>query len=135
MHRAAKEAGIENSSATYGPILVRVGSGHVIPGLDDALIGCEPGDEAEIDVPPETIAKTKHGFGLPFGLWMERDSTLREMAVSSLRSFKKRGYVRPAYVDRLLQHHESSHAGYYGVMIWIVMMLEEWLAARERDAA
>ena len=33
----AREAGIENPSAAYGPIMVRVGSGHVIPGLDDAL--------------------------------------------------------------------------------------------------
>lgn len=54
---AANEAGIENPSATYGPILVRVGSGHVIPGLDDALVGREQGEEAEIDVPPEK------GFG------------------------------------------------------------------------
>ncbi len=54
---AAKEAGIENPSATYGPILVRVGSGHVIPGLDDALVGREAGEEGEIEVPPEK------GFG------------------------------------------------------------------------
>jgi FKBP-type peptidyl-prolyl cis-trans isomerase SlyD len=54
---AAKEAGIENPSATYGPILVKVGSGHVIPGLDDALVGREAGEEGEIEVPPEK------GFG------------------------------------------------------------------------
>ena len=54
---AAKEAGIENPAATYGPILVRVGSGHVIPGLDDALIGREAGEEGEVEVPPEK------GFG------------------------------------------------------------------------
>lgn len=53
----AKEAGIENPSATYGPIMVRVGSGHVIPGLDDALLGREAGEEGEIEVPPEK------GFG------------------------------------------------------------------------
>ena len=53
----AKEAGIENPSATYGPILVRVGSGHVIPGLDDALVGHEAGDKGEVEVPPEK------GFG------------------------------------------------------------------------
>jgi FKBP-type peptidyl-prolyl cis-trans isomerase SlyD len=54
---AAKEAGIENPSATYGPILVRVGSGHVIPGLDEALVGRTAGEEGEIEVPPEK------GFG------------------------------------------------------------------------
>lgn len=54
---AAKEAGIENPAATYGPILVRVGSGHVIPGLDEALIGRAAGEEGDIEVPPEK------GFG------------------------------------------------------------------------
>lgn len=53
----AKEAGIENPAAAYGPILVRVGSGHVIPGLDEALVDREAGEEGEIDVPPEK------GFG------------------------------------------------------------------------
>jgi asparagine synthase (glutamine-hydrolysing) len=86
-------------------------------------------------LPPETISKSKHGFGLPFGVWMKRDNALREITVESLRSFKKRGYLRPDYVDDLLRLHESSHAGYYGVMIWIVMMLERWLAVQEQPPA
>jgi asparagine synthase (glutamine-hydrolysing) len=86
-------------------------------------------------LPPETIAKSKHGFGLPFGLWMERDAALREIAIESLRSFKGRGYLRASYVDRLLHLHGASHADYYGVMIWIVMMLERWLAEQEKRPA
>ena len=85
-------------------------------------------------LPPETISKSKHGFGLPFGVWMKRDNALREVTIDSLRSFKTRGYLRPGYVDGLLRLHESSHAGYYGVMIWIVLMLERWLAAHEQPA-
>jgi len=83
-------------------------------------------------LPPETISKSKHGFGLPFGVWMKRDNALREITIESLRSFKKRGYVRPSYMDDLLRLHESTHADYYGVMIWIVMMLERWLATLEQ---
>lgn len=82
-------------------------------------------------LPPQTIAKAKHGFGLPFGLWMESDAALRGIANDSLASFKRRGYVKPGYVDRLLQQHQESHASYFGVMIWIVMMLERWLGANE----
>jgi asparagine synthase (glutamine-hydrolysing) len=86
-------------------------------------------------LPPETITKSKHGFGLPFGLWMQRDEALREMATESLRSFGARGVVKPEFVERLLHLHRSSHADYYGVMIWIVMMLERWLALHEPTAA
>jgi len=82
-------------------------------------------------LPPETLVKTKHGFGLPFGLWLQRDTALRELAHDSLTRFKRRGYVRPGYVDRLLHLHESSHASYFGVMIWIMIMLEHWLRAHE----
>ena len=82
-------------------------------------------------LPRATITKSKHGFGLPFGLWMERDAGLRAIALDSVRSFSKRGYMKPAYIDRLLAQHHSTHATYFGVMIWIVMMLERWLDAHE----
>ncbi|MDI6718933.1 MAG: FKBP-type peptidyl-prolyl cis-trans isomerase [Methanomicrobiales archaeon] len=49
----AKEAGIHNPSARYGPIMIRLGSGHVVAGLEDALMGAEVGGEGEVDVPPE----------------------------------------------------------------------------------
>jgi len=49
----AKEAGIHNPEAVYGPVLVRVGNRHVVVGLDDALVGKEAGDEGTVEVPPE----------------------------------------------------------------------------------
>jgi asparagine synthase (glutamine-hydrolysing) len=82
-------------------------------------------------LPPETIAKSKHGFGLPFGLWMQQDARLREIANDSLLAFRQRGMVKPVYLDQLLHQHQASHATYFGVMIWIIIMLEHWLRARE----
>jgi FKBP-type peptidyl-prolyl cis-trans isomerase SlyD len=49
----AKENNIHNGQALYGPVVVRVGSHHVIVGLDEALAGKDEGYEGEIDVPPE----------------------------------------------------------------------------------
>jgi asparagine synthase (glutamine-hydrolysing) len=31
----------------------------------------------------------------------------------------------------MLTMQRGQHASYYGVMIWVVMMLEQWLAANE----
>ncbi len=53
----AKESGMFNETALYGPMTVRAGSRHIIAGLDEDLIGKEVGYEGEIDVPPEK------GFG------------------------------------------------------------------------
>lgn len=80
-------------------------------------------------LPPEILVKKKHGFGLPFGLWLKQDRELHALALASLRAFRTRGVLRETYLDRLIAAHENRHADYYGVMIWVVMMLEQWLAA------
>jgi asparagine synthase (glutamine-hydrolysing) len=78
---------------------------------------------------PETLDKNKQGFGLPFGVWMSEDRALSELAYDSISAFRKRGYLNQRYTDRLLEEHRTGHAGYYGVMIWVIMMLEQWLSA------
>ena len=78
---------------------------------------------------PETLSKSKHGFGLPFGVWLNDDPALHAMASESLERFKSRGYVRPEYVDALWCQHRAGHSSYFGTMIWICMALEQWLEA------
>lgn len=78
-------------------------------------------------LPAEILTKSKHGFGLPFGLWMTTYKPLKELAYDSLLSFRKRGYLKGSYLDWLLKMHGTEHASYYGVMIWVLMMLEQWL--------
>ena len=78
-------------------------------------------------LPDAIIAKRKHGFGLPFGHWMVTHPRLREFAFASLSSFKARGYVRPAFIDELVDVSLPAHPGYYGELVWILMMLEQWL--------
>lgn len=82
-------------------------------------------------LPREIIDKSKHGFGLPFGLWMQTHPALRALANDSLSALRKRGMVQAAYLDRLLDQHRGGHASYYGVMIWVLMMLEQWLQQHE----
>ena len=72
---------------------------------------------------------SKQGFGLPFGVWMREDKGLRDITFDSLDSFKHRGYVNTDYIDTLLRLHQNEHASYYGVMLWVIMMLEQWLQA------
>lgn len=78
-------------------------------------------------LPPEILTKSKHGFGLPFGVWMHSHAPLRDLAYDSLHAFRGRGFVLPQYLDHLIEQHRTGHASYYGVMIWVIMMLEQWL--------
>lgn len=78
-------------------------------------------------LPAEIIDKKKHGFGLPVGLWMAEFEPLRELSRESLAAFRGRGILNPGYLDWLDRQHQSEHASYYGVMLWVLVMLEQWL--------
>ena len=77
-------------------------------------------------LPAEILAKQKHGFGLPVGAWLQSHAPLRALASDSLVTLRGRGIVRPEFIDKLLSDHLAAHAGYYGTMVWILMMLEGW---------
>lgn len=81
-------------------------------------------------LPDEILTKKKQGFGLPFGVWANTHPSLRALATDSLHSLTKRGVVRPDFIDTLLTKHLPEHPGYFGEMVWILMMLEQWLAAK-----
>jgi asparagine synthase (glutamine-hydrolysing) len=80
---------------------------------------------------PDTIlAKTKHGFGLPFGVWLKTHADLGELIYGLLGDFKSRRIVQPSFIDNLIIEHRAGHPGYYGYAIWDLAMLEAWLQAQ-----
>lgn len=78
-------------------------------------------------LPEEIITKKKHGFGLPFGLWACEHAGLQALARDALNSFRTRGIVRADFIDALLTTHLPAHPGYYGEMVWILMIMELWM--------
>lgn len=81
-------------------------------------------------LPDEILVKKKQGFGLPFGVWATRHPALLRLATDSLEALAARGIVRPDFIRTLVREHLPAHPGYYGEMVWILMMLEQWLAVR-----
>ncbi|MDD2777532.1 MAG: FKBP-type peptidyl-prolyl cis-trans isomerase [Methanocellales archaeon] len=75
--KIAKEFGIFNENAKYGANMIVVGSGHVIKGLDEDVVGKEVGYKGSVQISPEK------GFG-------ERDPALVETAMVS--KFEERPY-------------------------------------------
>ena len=78
-------------------------------------------------LPDEILVKKKQGFGLPFGVWTTQNEALKKIASDSVRGLVDRGILRAEFVDALLNKHLYEHPGYFGEMIWISMMLEQWL--------
>jgi asparagine synthase (glutamine-hydrolysing) len=78
-------------------------------------------------LPDEILTKKKQGFGLPFGVWLTRHAALKKLAVDSLASLSTRGIVRPEFIRELVDKRLAEHPAYFGEMVWIMMMLEQWL--------
>lgn len=83
-------------------------------------------------LPEQIINKSKHGFGLPFGIWLKDHQPLKELAYDAIHTLKKREYFQPQFLDHAIDMHQSIHAAYYGELIWILMMLELWFDGKGR---
>ncbi|MGH8769610.1 MAG: asparagine synthase-related protein, partial [Burkholderiales bacterium] len=84
-------------------------------------------------LPSEILAKQKHGFGLPFGPWLKSHKPLQELVRDSLNDLKPRQLVRPEFLNEVMHKHLTEHAGYYGTMLWVLVMLEQWF--KQKPAA
>ena len=81
-------------------------------------------------LPDAVLAKKKQGFGLPFGVWANSTPKLMALAKDSLNGLAARGVVRADFVQILLAKRLPEHPAYFGEMVWILMMLEQWLRAK-----
>ena len=84
-------------------------------------------------LPDEILTKKKQGFGLPFGVWTLQHEGLQQLSQDAVRSLVQRGIVNAPFADALLGRLLRETPGYYGEMIWILMMLEQWLRAKAPD--
>ncbi len=53
IEEVAKQEGLYNANRTYAPLTFMVGSGNMIKGFDEGVVGMKVGDEKEITIPPE----------------------------------------------------------------------------------
>jgi asparagine synthase (glutamine-hydrolysing) len=86
-------------------------------------------------LPQEIIDKKKQGFGLPFGVWLLQNPALMAMARESVEALVSRRVLLGSAARRLFESQILEHPGYYGEMVWILMMLEQWLRQRRPDWA
>jgi asparagine synthase (glutamine-hydrolysing) len=86
-------------------------------------------------LPAEILSKTKHGFGLPFGVWMKTHKPLADTVFGFLSALKTRRIVRPEFIDRLIAEQRGGDPGYFGYAVWDLTLLEAWLQAHTKSVA
>jgi asparagine synthase (glutamine-hydrolysing) len=79
-------------------------------------------------LPREIIKKKKHGFGLPYAVWVGEDKPLKEFTFDLLGSSRsrQRGYFRSDLLEWLWSKYQTEHRGFYGEILWEFLMLEMW---------
>ena len=79
-------------------------------------------------LPPEILAKRKHGFGVPTSLWLRTHSGFSDLAHDALLgpSAHVQSYFRPGALEDLLRLHAADTTAFYGDIVWSVLMLELW---------
>jgi asparagine synthase (glutamine-hydrolysing) len=80
-------------------------------------------------LPPEILEKKKHGFGMPYDLWIRSNPRVRQIVGDNVASFKRRAWCRPEFIDTLMAGHASEDARFAG-RLWDIMILEMWLRER-----
>jgi asparagine synthase (glutamine-hydrolysing) len=78
-------------------------------------------------LPDKIIHKTKHGFGLPFGLWTKDQPQLQKLAYEAIDSLQRYDLFEKTFIDEAIYRHKSGHASYYGELVWVLMVLALWL--------
>jgi len=79
-------------------------------------------------LPDKVLYKKKHGFGVPLALWLSQDQRLRVWMQDLLGDTRtrQRGYFRPAFFHQLLDKHHGEQPGFYGEIVWYLLVLELW---------
>jgi asparagine synthase (glutamine-hydrolysing) len=81
-------------------------------------------------LPPETLTKSKHGFGLPYFDFVTSHAPLRDLACDALIGLKERGHFRPDFLDQIVARLRGSSALPLDSVAWDLLVLELWLQSR-----
>ena len=76
-------------------------------------------------LPREILHRRKMGFAAPIDRWLRRE--LKTLAYDTLLApaARRRGLMRPDYVERLLDEHCAMQANHH-TRLWALLMLELW---------
>jgi asparagine synthase (glutamine-hydrolysing) len=79
-------------------------------------------------LPAATLAKRKHGFGVPTSSWLKTHAGFVALARDTLLApdCRVRTYMRSGALEQLFALHKQDATPFYGSILWSVLMLELW---------
>ncbi len=80
-------------------------------------------------LPRDVLEKEKHGFGLPFGEWLNSSARLKTAVDESMDHLRDTRLLKDEFVTRLMDDHRNNHAAFFGGTIWVLTTLSMWMRA------
>ena len=77
------------------------------------------------DVGDYSVYRTKQGFSVPVGHWLQHELRGLTWEVLTSPRFLERGYFRREWVEKMLEQHNTGQQG-HGTRIWTMLCLELW---------
>jgi asparagine synthase (glutamine-hydrolysing) len=85
-------------------------------------------------LPPDIVHREKQGFMMPLDRWLARELAPDLARSLGPQGFARRGVLRPEAISRLLAEHASGRKN-HAMRLWVLLILEHWLARYEPDFA
>lgn len=85
-------------------------------------------------VPDEILTRPKQGFGVPVQEWINKQLRGRIRETLTASQVRQRGYLKPSYVELLLDEHERGRRD-HSMAVWSLFMFELWHREFLRDTA
>ncbi|MCL6414694.1 asparagine synthase C-terminal domain-containing protein [Aestuariirhabdus sp. Z084] len=85
-------------------------------------------------LPEKILNKPKHGFGLPYGYWLQDHKDLQDLTRSSISTLQSLGIFMSDLPDKVLTLNDGNHAHYYGELAWILMALGLWVSETQKSS-
>lgn len=79
-------------------------------------------------LPNKIIRKKKHGFGLPYAVWLRNNRDMRTFTENILLdgTAYKRGYFKKGFFEKIISQNDIEPSPYYGDILSVFLMLELW---------
>src|SRR5438128_12698809 len=105
MEKQAKNAGLYNAARDYKPLQVTLGTGKVVVGFEEALIGMKMNEEKEVVIPPEKAygksgSHSMAGKTLQCKLRGAKSEKLARRCLWSITHFQYQRQLEPVDSDR-----------------------------------
>ena len=76
-------------------------------------------------LPAEIIQRKKKGFPMPLSVWFRNEARSFVRDILSPAAVRRRGLFNPAFVEKLLNQHETRFAD-HGSLLWSLISVELW---------